>query len=449
MSLRALNRNDSKLVIYGAGGLASPAGGSVQTTPNHHTLKLESHEVGVRGATPTLQVSNPTPTHRGQGTTPSHTISHPHRGSISDVEHKSVSALLKSHSHSNQATPTSGSIRNSMDHTSSVVDGERRRSRVREVSSPTRGMVAGEREEQWFSSVPQGSFTTPTSVPQGSLTRPKKLNNYEPPPKREWYHDDAQSPLEERAFNKLGNDDHFYRASSTTGVETLPRGSGHTYKRHDSVDHVQNYRHSSSTENVVRERSTGHMRRFHHSQSVDQIGGENRHSSPSKHPYHHQTHHHNNHQHHRDHHRHPRERDGELNSSPSHHTRSSRSNSDLHVQKRKSSSLSRDTPPRLQEEEEPMGQSASHYSERHHLARPANRGHYRLSLPESSYYDNNNRIGRQSNARRSRKGVTNHSLTSTTSLSQPNDFGLGVSLLSPLSPQPVFLLAHYSTHGPR
>ena len=403
MSLRVMSRNDSKLVVYGSGGLASSVSDSAQTTPKHHTFKLESHQVD-----PPDSMTD----YCSSGTTP------PHRGSVTDVEHKSISSLLQSDAHSNQATPPVGLTRILVTQTSSIERNWRENSQLYEVDSPTKSMVMLRREDEML---------------QNSLTRPKRFNDYQPPPKKEWYHDDVSSPQDTRAFYEV-EVDHAYRASSTTGVETPARSSRHGYHRHDSVNDVQNYRHSSSTENFDRERSTNHMRRSLHSQSVDQIGRENRHSSPSKHHHHHRSHrhhHHQHHQHHNDyqsHYRHSHERNGNISSSPLHNTRSSKSSSDLAVKRKKSSSLPRDTPPDFQEEEreDPEVQSMSHYIDRHHPARPANRGHYRLSLPDSSYYDNGNRISRQTNARRSRKGLTNTGLASSGSLSQPNDFGLGV-----------------------
>jgi hypothetical protein len=155
-------------------------------------------------------------------------------------------------------------------------------------------------------------------------------------------------------------------------------------------------------------------RRFHHSQSVDRIESRDlrdaRHSSPAKS---HARHHHHHHRHHRHHH-------------SGGHARSTRSSSDLTERRNvKSSSLTRDTPPRLQEEDEPEGQSSLRYVDGNHSAKPKNRGQYRLSLPESSYYDNGNRaVNRHSNARRSRKALSNTGFTSTGSLSQPADLGL-------------------------
>ena len=407
MSLRVMSRNDSKLVIYGSGGLASSVGDSAQATPNHHNFKLES-QVDPPCSTPAHQSSSATPTHRS---------------SVTDVEHKSTSSMLQGYAHSNQATPPVVSARIPVIHTPSMETERRGSSQLCEVDSPSRSMVVLGREDE---------------PPQGS--RPKRLNDY-PPPRKEWYHDDDLSPQDTRGFRDM-DFDHTHRASSTTGIETLPRSPHHNYmyQGHDS------YRHSSSTEHFLRDEPTNHMKKF---QSVDQIGRENRHSS-SKHRHHHHSHrhnhhsdhqyhndqqHHNHHQHHnghqnhnrhRSHHQHSHERDGDISSTPSHQTRSSRPISDRTAKRKKSSSLPRDVPPGLQEEEGEEPEGMSHYVDRHHPARPGNRGHYRLSLPESSFYDNGNRISRQTNARRSRKSLMNASLASSGSLSQPNDFGLGV-----------------------
>lgn len=439
LSLRVMSRHDSKLVIYGSGGLASSVSDSAQATPNHHTFKLESHQIDPPGSTPTHQSYSATP---------------PHRGSVTDVEHKSIGSMLQGHAHSNQTTPPVWSASIPVIRTSSMERERRGDSQLCEVDSPTKSMVMLGREHE----SPQSS---------GSLNRPKRLSDYQP--KKEWYHDDDNlSPQDTRAFREV-EFDHAHRASSTTRVETLARGSQHSYQGHDSVNNVYAYRHSSSTEHFDRDEPTNHMKKF---QSVDQIGRENRHSSPSKHRHHHHSHRHNHHQHHnghqhhsdhqhhndrqhhsrhRSHYRHSHEKDGNISSSPLHQTRSSRSNSDLTVKRKKSSSLPRDMPPGLQEEEGEEPDCMSHYIDRHHLARPGNRGHYRLSLPESSFYDNGNRISRQTNARRSRKSLMNTSLASNGSLSQPNDFGLGVrnrsiptqykhlkiKLISPPSPLPL------------
>ena len=411
MSLRASSRTDSKLVIYGAGGLASAAGNSTQTTPSHHTLKLESsdlrnssiHKVEPLGATPTTHHSSGATPHRGLGATP------PHRGSIGDVEHKTLSSVLRSHTHSGRVSPTTGA--NTIDHTpSSTRKGHRTTSP--QLTSPTR---TTDRYGNGFGTPQRSKFT---SSSQGSLTRQKRMNESEPPAKVEWYHSDLLSPQDKGSFDGFGRQSSSHRAPS--GMESSSRHSGRSYTRSDSVDQVNKYRHSSSTEHFNHDKSTNQMKRFHHSQSVDQLGG---HTAPQ-------------HQPHRPHHRHtPRREAGESHSPRSHHsgarTRSSRSSSDITVRRMKSGSVPRDAHPRLQEEDEPEGQSSSRYMDRNHPARPQNRGQYRLSLPESSYYDNSGRLARHTHARRSRKALTNTgAYVSSGSLSQPADLGLAVRAIS-------------------
>ena len=455
MSLRASSRSDSKLVIYGAGGLASASKESIQMPPNHHTLKLESnsskpHQTDSLGTIPPSRGSGASPPPRTRDATP------PLRGSVADVEHKSVSSLLKGytphnssplhHRHTSGATSNRRSSTNSQ---SNSMEGERKRSNVQEVGSPLKSLVFIDREEHGNRS---GSLRQSSSASQGAL--PQSLYDYnQPPPKVEWYHsdilkspshegerqnsqpwymDDARSPSHSQqmegssnsvmrgSYHELGRG----RADSVQSQPAYdqPSSSRHHYQRHNSVEH--NYRHSGSVEGFQHQASAhvsagssgnnSSMKRFYHSQSVDRIESRDsrdtgsRHSSSSTKPRHH--HHHRHHRHHHG----------------GGHSRSTRSSSDLTERHNaKSSSLTRDTPPRLQEEDEPEGQSSLRYVDRNHSAKPHNRGQYRLSLPESSYYDNGNRaMSRHSNARRSRKALSNTGFTSTGSLSQPADLGL-------------------------
>ncbi len=446
MSLRASSRSDSKLVIYGAGGLASTSKESVQMPPNHHTLKLESNDTKLDqlGTTPPSRGSGASPPPRSMGATP------PLRGSVADVEHKSVSSLLKGHAPHNSSPlhhrHTSGATYNSSNRKSSntnVGEGERRRSYVQEVGSPVKSLVLIDREEQGRHGNRSSSLRQSTS--QGVL--PQSPYDYnQPPPKVEWYHNDIlKSPSHEGEkksqlwyMDDTKSPGHSQHESNRASYHELGRGradsvqsqpaydqtssSRHHYQRHNSIEH--NYRHSSSVEGFQHQASASagssgnNMKRFYHSQSVDRIEsrgmGDSR-ETRQRHPHHHHHHHH----HHRRHHH------------SGGRTRSTRSSSDLtETQNSKSSSLTRDTPPRLQEEDEPEGQSSLRYVDSNHPAKPRNRGQYRLSLPESSYYDNGNRpINRHSNARRSRKALSNTGFTSTGSLSQPADLGL-VSLIS-------------------
>ena len=393
MSLRATSRTDSKLVIYGSGGLASPAHTPAQATPNHHTLKLETHLTEQVNSSPS---SGATPTHKITGATP------PHRGSIGDVEHKSLSSVLKSHT---QTSPTTGATRRTSTASSGAGDGERRRSFIQEVGSPTKNMVmyGSSREDKQLTSPKHNSTSNVSFNPR------KLLNDYQLPPKREWYHDDMLSPSEKRSFSELPREKAVLRSGSTSEVSTPSRTTGQRYLRHDSAEPLHTYTHSSSTEHFSAARGGSHVGRFEHSQSVDHI---ERAAAPSNKRRHH-------------HHTHNTTGESSL-SRQTGQTRSSRSSSDISARRKKSSSLPRDTPPKLDEEDEPAeGQSTSKYG-RHHAAKPQNRGRFRLSLPESSYHDIK-LASRQSNARRSRRALTDTSLSGSGSLSQPNDFGLGVS----------------------
>lgn len=450
MSLRATSRTDSKLVIYGSGGLASSAVDPAKTTPtpNHHTLKLEPSDtkntVVVHQAEPTTA----TPTSRGPNATPLHRAMPPHRGSIGDVEHKSLSSVLRNHTHSSSPNHGSPSTRMSNDRQKSSYSrggGEGQRSLLEEQAPPTRSrsMATGIETD---SKQGQHYFTGS----RNSLSRQKKVNDYQPPSKKEWYHSDLPSPEESRSFNGPTNESPYsYQASgnaagdlvarSNTGGDLVARSNGggdmvarSSGKRYSSSQLGQRYKHSSSSEQFNQEKSTNQMRRFHHSQSVDQIEREGRSSLQRHHhhhqsPQHHQSHQPHQHHHHHQHHYKHREREGDGYNGV---TRSSKSNSDLIVRRKKSSSLPRDTPPQLQEEDEPEGRSTSRYVDHNHPARPHSRGQYRLSLPESTYYDNGVRLNRHTNGRRSRKALTSTNI-STGSLSQPSDLGLGVSYLSP------------------
>ena len=418
-------------------------------SPNHHTLKLELNNTKMNqtdslGATPPSRGSGASPPPRSMGATP------PLRGSVADVEHKSVSSLLKGHTPHNSSPlhhrHTSGASNNRKSSTNSmnVGEGERRRSYVQEVGSPVKSLVYIDREEQNRHGNRSGSLRQSSSASQGAL--PQSLYDYnQPPPKVEWYHSDIlKSPGHEGETQKsqpwymddIRSPGHSQQESSSMRASYHELGRGradsvqsqpaydqassgrHYYQRHNSVEH--NYRHSGSVERFQHQASAARTsagssenstKRFYHSQSVDHIENrdsrDTRHSSPAK-----QKHHHH-HRHHRHHH-------------SSGHSRSSRSSSDLTERRNvKSSSLTRDTPPRLQEEDEPEGQSSLRYVDGNHPAKPRNRGQYRLSLPESSYYDNGNRaMNRHSNARRSRKALSNTGFTSTGSLSQPADLGL-------------------------
>lgn len=408
MSLRATSRNDSKLVIYGAGGLASQDDDSTQATPNHHTLKLDLRNATVHHAEPSMATLPP-------------------RGSITDVEHKSVGALLGGSS--SYATRTS---HGSTDHSTVTSGGEGQRSLVQEVGSPIKSLVIIDREERHLGNHKH------SSVSQGSLERSMR-EWHAPSPKQEWYQDPSPSTEHARSFHDQGSGSGgIHRASSSTAVQ-LPhqKSSGH-FQRQESNEYEQNHRHGGSTEHFHREGSAKQMRRFYHSQSVDQIEYREKrshHSSSSKHRHHHRHHHH----------YHPERDSGasEENGSnwsgsrshnrqhlPAGRSRSSSLGSDITERRKKSTSLPRDTPPRLQEEDEAEGQSASRYVDRNHPAKPQNRGQYRLSLPESTYYDSGNRLSRQSHARRSHKTLSNVSIVSSGSLSQPMDFNLWVSVLN-------------------
>ena len=428
MSLRASSRSDSKLVIYGSAGLASPSQESIPATPNHHTLKLESNDTKPQHITPL----GATPPSRGSGAMP------PFRGSVADVEHKSVSSLLKGHTRTSSPLhhQTSGATNRKSSNQSNTGEGERRRSYVQEVGSPVKSLVFIDRETQGHHGGRSGSLRQGSSVSQGSLQQ--SLNDYNQPlPKVEWYHsdilkspsheggrkkqpwymDDARSPGHSQdsnraSYHEIGRE----RADSVQSQPAQALNSRQYCQRQNSAE--QNYRHSASVERFQHQAASGSSsRRFYHSQSVDRIESrdsrDTRHSSPAKHRHHHHHHHH-----HRHHH------SGGQNGG---HTKSTRSSSDLtERQNIKSSSLTRDTPPRLQEEDEPEDQSSSRYIDRNHPAKPQNRGH-RLSLPESSYYDmyNGNRgLNRHSNTRRSRKALSNTGFTSSGSLSQPADLGL-------------------------
>ena len=412
--------------------------------PNHHKLKLEANDVMVHqadavGTTPPSRGSGASPPPRPTGATP------PLRGSVADVEHKSVSSLLKGHTpctssplHHRHTSGTSNN-RKSSTSKSNAGEGERRRSYVQEVGSPVKSLVFIDREEQNRHGNRPGSLRQSSSASQGAL--PQSPYDYnQPPPKVEWYHSDIlKSPSREGEREKgrpwymddatspgysqperVRDNYHELGRRRTDSIQSQPAydqssSTRHSYQRHNSVEHK--YRHSGSVETFQHQASahTGAAssgRRFHHSQSVDRI--ESRDLRDAKaHARHHRHHHH----HHRHHH-------------SSGHSRSTRSSSDLTERRNvKSSSLTRDTPPRLQEEDEPEGQSSLRYVDGNHPAKPQNRGQYRLSLPESSYYDNGNRaMSRHSNARRSRKALSNTGLSSTGSLSQPADLGLVSSL---------------------
>ena len=488
MSLRASSRTDSKLVIYGAGGLASPSRESVQIPPHHHTLKLEPQDTKPHHSEP-LEA---TPFSRASHKSPPNQSTPPQRGSVADVEHKSVSSLFKEHTpHSSSPLhhrhTSSGAVNDmssrkvgdSLTDQSSIAEGarDRKKSYVQEVGSPVKSFVFIDREEQGLhhrgnrSGILQPNSSTSQSSLQGSI------NNYnynKPPPKVEWYHsdilkspshelerggtrpwylDDVKSPVHSQesirassylelgkgrsesirasSYLELGkgraeNTRASYRdleRESRDSVQSQPNDDQSLSRRrhyHSSlVDQTQ--RHSVSVDRFQHNPTTNadsdlgsSTDRFYHAQSVDRIESrDSRHSSPAKQKRHH--HHHHKHHHTSGHH------------SNGGRTRSSRSSSDLTTERRsiKSSSLTRDLPPRLQEEEEPEGQSSSRYLDRNHPAKPQNRGQFRLSLPESSYYDNGNRAqSRHSNARRSRKALSNTGFSSNGSLSQPADMGL-------------------------
>ena len=411
--------------------------------PNHHTLKLEAndtkkHETDSLGTTPPSRGSGASPPPRTMGATP------PLRGSVADVEHKSVTSLLKGHTPHNSSPlhhrHTSGASSNRRSTQSNVGEGERRRSHIQEVGSPVRSFVSIDREEQNHHGNRSGSLRHSSSASQGAL--PYDYN--QPPPKVEWYHsdilkspdhegerqsqpwymDDTRSPGHSYKENNMRASYHELGRGRADSVQSQPAydqtpSGRHHYQRHNSVE--RNYRHSGSVEGFQHQASAhalpsdgsagNNMKKFYHSQSVDRIESRDmRHSSEAKQRHHHHHHHHRHHRHHHS----------------SGHSRSTRSSSDLTERRNaKSSSLTRDTPPRLQEEDEPEGQSSLRYVDGNHPAKPRNRGQYRLSLPESSYYDNGNRAtGRHSNARRSRKALSNTGFTSTGSLSQPADLGL-------------------------
>ena len=414
-------------------------------SPNHHTLELEAndvkmHQADVLATTPPSRGSGASPPPRTMGTTP------PLRGSVADVEHKSVSSLLKGHT-PHTSSPlhhrhTSNNRKSSSNYTSQSNAGEgERRSYVQEVGSPVKSLVFIDREEQGRHGNRLGSLRQSSSASQGAL--PQSSYDYnQPPPKVEWYHsdilkspgregerekgqpwymDEARSPGHSQP-ERVRDSYHELGRGRTDSVQSQPAydqasSSGYSYQRHNSVEH--NYRHSGSVE-AFQHQASAHTgaassgRRFHHSRSIDHIESRDsrdmRHSSAAKARARHHHHHH-----HRHHHHHS-----------GGHSRSTRSSSDLTERRNvKSSSLTRDTPPRLQEEDEPEGQSSLRYVGGNHPAKPQNRGQYRLSLPESSYYDNGNRaMSRHSNARRSRKALSNTGLTSTGSLSQPADLGL-------------------------
>lgn len=417
-------KSDSKLVIYGASGIASPAH-SVATTPSHVIEDTPTHQ-----ATPSLDIIRET-------TNPS--LSHEQTagdvvrvGSVADVEHKSVASLINGRRTSSSGGQSSNYDSRRSSHASVTVEQEANRH--------------GNESYHWNREEGEGALN-------------RRLSN---------------TVSAEHVQRKMGSSSP--HRSSTEHVQRKP-SYGSPYAA--STEHVQKRygssspAHGHSREFVIRRTSGDYSRRVvasiedsarQHSQdritplATDHTPYENGnkwYESDDQQNGHRSLSHRlpNNHHALLEEEETPRSSNGpwyqddtwkhDHHGNRKHHSTSyihqwnGRSHNTSHDQspdpplyngvyehKTKASSLPRDvTPERVQEEEEEQGKKKKRVIDPNHPARPKNRGPFRLSLQDSTFYDTT-RQHRGGSARWPRH--TTITSISTSSLSQPVDL-LGVS----------------------